>query len=89
MKLVSGAFAGMEVFCFPNSKYHFTLKTLSNFNVIFKITLEDIPEFEDSIRVFLRVIYKNQNKILKYLLKKKQIIKISYDKILKLICQLN
>lgn len=83
MKLVSGAFAGMEVFCLPDSKYRYTLRTISPINIIYKITLEDLPEYKNEIKSFMTVLYEKQNLIISKLLKKKNLIKKSYDKIFK------
>lgn len=83
IKLASGAFAGMEVFCVPNSKYKYTLRTVGALNVIYKITLDDIPEFRDSIKDFMAEMNQKQNKILENLISEKQKIKKLYDKIFK------
>jgi len=46
MFLNKGSFAGLEVIFKSEKRYDYTLKSMSNFNVIYKINLNDFPELK-------------------------------------------
>lgn len=83
MKLVKGAFAGMEVILGEDKNYEYTLRTLSTFNVLYKISIDDLHEFKDELKNFMKQLYEKQRLIIKKLLTQKSIIKKSYDKLFK------
>lgn len=83
MKLVSGAFAGMEAFLSPDSNYEYTLRTLSMFNVLFRININDLHEFRGELIGFMKQLHDRQRLIIDNIIIQKNFIKKSYDKLFK------
>ena len=75
MRLVSGAFAGLEIMYNLNNTYDYTLKSIGNNNIVFKINLDNFPENIKNIKEFLEPINRNQTKILKNLIERKKIMR--------------
>lgn len=65
--LTKGSFAGLEVLFNNSKRYEFSLKSLNNYNVIFRIKVDDFPELKDQLIIDLKEIYmkikKNLQKI--------------------------
>jgi len=54
MRLVRGAFAGLEILYNNQASYEYTLKAIGNYNILFQINLENFKHFKDEIKSFLK-----------------------------------
>lgn len=64
LKLVKGSFCGLEILFNSNGNYENTLTAVGEYNIIFRLDIENFPENKDNIINYLYKFYIDQKEIL-------------------------